>query len=266
VTNFFLKLVGLLTATVADAMTSVIQPLTHNLLLSVIPVASVTSPLLIPVLSHLTTGVLLSPLDLVRTRLIAQSSLKQYRAYTGPINALSDILREEGGFTSVYLHPQLLFPAILDNSLRPLLALALPVFLGRLFGVGDDSNPVVWSVIEFVAGCASLLITLPVETIRRRLQMQVRGNAEPLHVCVNTRRQPYYGLLDVFWSVISEETSTSSAAETESHDSAQSIWRHTSGWSQLYRGFSMGVGAGSIVMILSILGGGRQMDNGWAEL
>jgi hypothetical protein len=38
------------------------------------------------------------------------------------------------------------------------------------------------------------------------------------------------------------------------------------GLSQLYRGFSMGVGAGTIVMILSILGGGRQLDSGWAEL
>ena len=230
-----------------------------------------SSPLLIPVLSHLTTGIILSPLDLVRTRLIAQSSMHQYRTYSGPIDCLSSIIRHEGGLSGIYFHPHLLLPTVLENMLRHLITLSLPSFFGNLLGVSDDIQPIAWSVVEFFSGCASLLITIPVETVRRRLQIQVRGSIAPVVTCVNTRSKPYNGVFDVFRSIITEEASTPAHQHNRDrwrgkHHVIDDKKRGARRLSQLYRGFTMGVGAGAIVMTLSIMGGGRQSNGGWAEL
>jgi len=258
---------GLLTASVTDALSSVIQPLMHNLLISVFPYTPQSNSLLVPVLSHLCTGVLLSPLDLVRTRLIAQSASVPFRAYSGPIDALSHILREEGGFKSIYLHPHLLFPAILENTLRPFVTLGLPFILGGSIGINEERT-IGWMVIEFLAGCAGLLITLPAETIRRRLQIQTRGNAKSLKTCVRTRRKPYYGIVDAFWRILSEECSDGRPAtpNREGDQTRSQSWYSRHGLGQLYRGFGMGVGASTIVLVLAVVTGSHQSDTGWTEL
>jgi len=258
---------GLLTASVTDALSSVIQPLMHNLLISVFPYTPQSNSLLVPVLSHLCTGVLLSPLDLVRTRLIAQSATAPFRSYTGPIDALSHILREEGGFKSIYLHPHVLLPAILENTLRPFVTLSLPFIVGGSMRVNEERT-IGWMVIEFLAGCAGLLITLPIETIRRRLQIQTRGTAKPLKTCVHTRRKPYHGIIDAFWRIMSEECSDGSpltANRQEDRVRSQS-WYSRHGLGQLYRGFGMGIGASTIVLFLAIVTGSHQSDTGWTEL
>jgi mitochondrial fusion and transport protein UGO1 len=256
-----------MTACITDAMSTALQPIFHNFLFVFVPVASRGWPmLLIPVASHLITGLLLSPLDLVRTRLIAQSSSAAFRTYTGPTDALSQILRDEGGIRGVYFHPHLLIPAILDNTLRPFIALSLPILLGSRFGVESDTHPFAWCFVEFIAGCAGLLVTLPVETIRRRLQIQARGNAKSMKCCVHTNKTPYTGVLNALWRIASEEGSRSSI-QTRRDRQAHAPWPLNTGLPQLYRGLGMGIGAGSIVLFLSIIASGAGgADSGWAEL
>ncbi len=248
---------GLLTACVTDAISAAIQPILHNFLLILNPAPSYRwSMLLVPVASHLFTGLLLSPLDLVRTRLIAQSALIPSRTYTGPVDALSQILRDEGGIKGVYLHPHLLIPAVMDNTLRPFIALSLPVLLGSRFGIESETHFFAWSIVEFVAGCIGLLVTLPVETVRRRLQIQPRGKAKPIKCCVHTNKKPYSGVINALWRVISEEKSQSLYTQsTSKHDKQrkQEVWPFNTGVAQLYRGLGMGIGAGSVVMVLSII-------------
>jgi fusion and transport protein UGO1 len=262
---------GLLTASVTDALSSVIQPIMHNLLISIFPYTPQSSSLLVPVLSHLCTGVLLSPLDLVRTRLIAQSASVPFRMYTGPIDALSHILREEGGIKTIYLHPHLLFPAVLENTLRPFVTLSLPFIVGGSFGINEERT-IGWMVMEFVASCAGLLITLPVETIRRRLQIQSRGKGKPLKSCVHTRRKGYHGIVDAFWKILSEECSdgrpfNSGLGTSSRHEQVRShSWYSRHGLGQLYRGFGMGIGASTIVLVLAIVTGSYQSNTGWTEL
>jgi len=243
----------------------------HNLLISVFPYTPHSSAILVPVLSHLCTGFLLSPLDLVRTRLIAQSASNPFRTYAGPIDALSQILRDEGGLRTVYFHPQLLFPVLLEHSLRPYMTLTLPYFFGRLIGINED-RPLGWMFVEFIAGCTGLLVTLPVETIRRRLQIQMRGNRKPLSTCVHTRRKPYFGIVDAFWRILSEEcsdgypSSSQPAARRREEQTQSQSWYSRHGLGQLYRGFGMGVGAHALVFGLSLLVGSSENDAGWAEL
>ncbi|KAH7100228.1 mitochondrial carrier domain-containing protein [Auriculariales sp. MPI-PUGE-AT-0066] len=264
---------GLLTSCLNDVLSAYLQRQFHHLFQAISP----RHTLYYPLASHLITGVILSPLDLVRTRLIAQSVMPEYRTYKGPLDALSQILDHEGGIAGVYLHPHLLIPAILDNALRPLISLFLPPLLGKILGINPDTHPAAWALVEFTSSCAGLGITLPFETVRRRLQIQTRGG-RPLRACVATRSRPYSGVFDALYRIVTEERSDVPvpAAWTLRHppgatETTTAIVKEELGWlagtgvGQLYRGFGTGVVASGIVMLLAILAG-DDADGGWAEL
>ncbi len=130
---------GSLTSFIYELTSSTIQPIVSSILsvfapaaLSPLPLAYAPYPyktLGLLLSSHLITGVLVSPLDLVRTRLIAQSTLPAHRKYSGPYDAMKKTLREEGGWKTAYLHPNLLIPTILDFTIRPLLSLGAPLLI-----------------------------------------------------------------------------------------------------------------------------------------
>lgn len=246
-------------------------------------------PILLPVASHLITGFLLSPLDLIRTRLIVQSFTPRHRTYSGPLDALSQILRDEGGLKGIYLHPHLLLPTLIDNTLRPVVSLALPGALAAYLGaqISEEVNPIAWGLAELGGSCIGLLVTLPFETIRRRLQVQVRGTAKPVKGCVELRPAPYNGIVDTFWHILTEERSdlpivrqrkrrgsqTSlkgkerAEAESEAQDGEENEgWFRNTGIGQLYRGLGMRLGASAIVFLLALLSGGEEGDGGWAEI
>jgi fusion and transport protein UGO1 len=282
---------GLLTSCITEILSDTFQPFVNAFLQSLFfPSISPFHhpPILIPFTSHLLTGFILSPLDLIRTRLIVQSSNPKHRTYSGPIDAFQQILRDEGGLRGMYLHPHLLIPTILDNALRPIVALALPGMLTSYFGWGhitEDTHPIGWGVAELAGSCLGLLVTLPIETIRRRLQAQVRGNAMPLKTCVEMRPKPYNGIVDAFWHILTEERSDlpivrrrkrrnngkgkeKEGASDEEEEEYESWWKHT-GLGQLYRGLGMRLGASAVVFVLALFGGGGDFgssDGGWAEI
>ncbi|KAH7883880.1 mitochondrial carrier domain-containing protein [Phlebopus sp. FC_14] len=284
---------GLLTSCIYDVILTNVQPLVDSVLHSCfIPATGgfYRPPLLLPVASHVITGFLLSPLDLVRTRLVAQTSMPRYKSYTGPIHALSDILAREGGLKGVYFHPHLFIPTILDTGIRSFMHTVMPALIAPRLGLGPhvaaDTHPVGWAFAEVLGGCVGLLLTLPVETIRRRLQVQSRGTAKPLRTCVETRPVPYNGVVDVFWHILTEErsdlpirrrtkrrTETGERGEVEVEevetDEGKAIggsWLRSTGIGQFYRGLGLRLAAGAIVFLLSTLGGGEDVDGGWAEL
>lgn len=263
----------------------------HSLLRSIfLPTTALFShpPLLLPVASHLLTGFLLSPLDLIRTRLIVQSSSPSHQRYTGPIDALLQILRDEGGFKGIYLHPHLLLPTIIDNTLRPIVSLALPGLLAAYLGahITEDTNPLAWGIIELAGSCVGLLVTLPFETIRRRLQVQARGTAKPFKGCVELRPAPYNGVVDTFWHILTEERSdlplvrrtkqrrmsvkgkerAPAEVPLPAQEEEEDSWFRHTGIGQLYRGMGMRLGASAIVFLLALVSGGDDTSGGWAEL
>lgn len=275
---------GLLTSCIHDVAFAKLQPLVdsvlHSLLLSSQGGFYRPSPLL-PVASHVMTGFLLSPLDLVRTRLIAQSSMPRYKTYTGPFHALSDIVVNEGGMRGIYLHPHLLIPTILETGLRSFMHVALPAVIAPRLWLGPyvaaDTHPVAWAFAEVLAGCASLLVTLPVETVRRRLQIQTRGTANPLRTCVETRPVPYNGIVDALWHILTEERSdlpikrprrkrTVEQEKRREEEAEGQSWLRRTGVGQLYRGLGMRLTASVIVFLLAVVGGGEDVEGGWAEL
>lgn len=176
---------GSLTTFLIDTATQTIQPFVSFVLSFVAP--SALTPLPLPyapyplrslsllLASHLISGIIVSPLDLVRTRLIAQSTLPPHRKYSSPWNALHQILHEEGGWRTVYFHPNLFIPTVLDFTVRPLLSLGAPLFIEHKLRLDPMTSPVRYSLAEFCISTASLLVTLPIETVRRRLQLQARA-------------------------------------------------------------------------------------------
>ncbi|KAF9056690.1 mitochondrial carrier domain-containing protein [Panaeolus papilionaceus] len=285
---------GLLTSCVTELISDTMQPFLNSFLQSIFfPNISPfhQPPIILPVASHLITGFILSPLDLIRTRLIIQSFTARYKRYSGPIDAFKQILRDEGGLKGMYLHPHLLIPTLLDNALRPIVSLALPGMVTSYFGYGhitEDTHPVGWGMAELGGSCIGLLVTLPIETIRRRLQAQTRGNAKPVKTCVELRPAPYNGVVDAFWHILTEERSDlpitrrprrrrmsskgkekeetdEGKVENEEQDEYQSWFRNT-GIGQLYRGLGMRLGAAGIVFVLALLQGGEDKEGGWAEI
>ncbi|KIK71412.1 hypothetical protein GYMLUDRAFT_149905 [Collybiopsis luxurians FD-317 M1] len=288
---------GLLTSCITEVLSSTIQPIIHTTLQSIfLPPTTLyhQPPILLPVASHLITGFLVSPLDLIRTRLIVQSFLPSYRTYSGPLDALNQILRNEGGLKGIYLHPHLLFPTLIDCTLRPLVALALPGIIASYVGahISEENNPIAWGIAELAGSCLGLLLTLPFETVRRRLQVQTRGNARPIAGCVGLRPLPYYGVVDTLWRILTEERSDvpvnhrhsrkqrpsrggsggGAAAKEGTGETVTGAEKEDEGWfrntgiGQLYRGLGMRLGASAIVFVLAIVSGGEDSDSGWAEL
>jgi mitochondrial fusion and transport protein UGO1 len=224
-------------------LSSTLQPLLHHAIQSTFfpSTPDFETPMFLPVISHMLTAVLLSPVDLVRTRLIVQSSMERYRTYSGPIDALRQILAQEGGWRGVYLHPHLLYPAVLESGFRAVASLWVPYL------VGTEAGTRMGLLGELVLSCVASVVTLPIELVRRRLQVQRRGVGK-LRTCVETRPGGYEGMIDCAWKTIQEEKQG------------------------LYRGLSVRAGASLIVFFLGFLGmdGSSHSEgrgsHGWAEL
>lgn len=252
--------------------------------------------LLIPLSAHILADFILSPLALIRTRLIVQTSAVQHRRYTGPFDAFNQILQYEGGLYGMYFHPQLFFPTILDSAAHVLAESMGPRIAARLFSqmlgfgpnshIAEDTHPFLWALAQFTSSCACLLVTVPFETVRRRLEAQTRGSAEPIATCVETRRRPYVGVVDCMYSILVEErsdlplrpkkrrgherrvsrTGKERADAVETDDSEQTSWLRNTGIGQLYRGLGMRVGANVILFLLTLFVPTEDADDGWTEL
>ncbi|POW00254.1 hypothetical protein PSHT_13148 [Puccinia striiformis] len=212
---------GQLTAFIIDTISSKLQPI-------------LLSGLFLLVGSYTITGLLLAPLDLIRTRLIVQSSQLRHRKYSGPINAFQQIVKDEGGIRNLFLDSTLLFPALLDNLVRPLIHLATPLIIDRVIGIDRVQEPLRFGLAEFGISSLGLLLVLPLETVRKRLQLQSRHpSPQLLKACVRLRPVPYNGIVEGFYRIITEE-------------------KH--GFWGLFRGLNVGITANFVVFILSLIG------------
>ncbi|KAF8979130.1 hypothetical protein BGZ46_005775 [Entomortierella lignicola] len=161
------------------------------------------------VTSHLVVGFILSPLELVRTRLVVQTANPMQRKYSGTINCISTIIQEEG--VSALWGGVNLFPTLIYHTLTPLLSNSIPLIIDRVFKLSAADSPVLYSLAELGLNTIELLIRLPIETIRKRLQIQMqykdkdRRGSKKYKTVVETRKRPYYGMVDCVYRIIKEE-------------------------------------------------------------
>ncbi|KAJ1803495.1 hypothetical protein LPJ75_005865, partial [Coemansia sp. RSA 2598] len=185
------------------------------------------------VISNAVVGWLLSPLELVRTRLMIQSASPIHRKYRGTFHALKTVSREEGGLMAMYLSPYHLVPTLLKHTLDPIFRDMGSFFLDRVAGIDPYDHPTTFAFGGLVWKTVSALVMLPIDTIRARLQAQTRytnkvsSTAKQLaagpasaglakkteqfkefRTCVPLSTVPYTGMANCAWRIIAEEGET----------------------------------------------------------
>ncbi|KAH8547744.1 mitochondrial carrier domain-containing protein [Umbelopsis sp. PMI_123] len=191
------------------------------------------------VFSHLIVGVLLSPLELVKTRMIVQSASPLRRKYKGPWHALRTIVAEEGGLKGLYMSHNLV-PTMLYHSLIPLISNTGPLIIDRVFRISAVDSPFLYGLAQLGLDTLELIITLPLETIRKRMQCQIRSRVpgKRFESVVPLRPVPYAGVSDAVYKIMKEEggkPSTLKNRKTASKD----VKYGGLGLRGLYQGFGM---------------------------
>ncbi len=145
-------------------------------------------------------GILLAPLDIVRTKLILTPSTHQPRS-------LLKNLRSLNIFT---LPPSLATITLLHSTLPTFITSAAPLFLRSRLGVDPVLTPTTYSIATFFSSALELFLRLPLETVLRRGQMHIVSNPSP-----STARRappetvvdvgPYRGIVGTMWHIAKEE-------------------------------------------------------------
>jgi fusion and transport protein UGO1 len=235
------------------------------------------------VVSHLVIGLLLSPLEIIRTRLIVQSASPLCSKYKGPIHALRTMFYEEGGLSGVYIYSKNLIPTLFYHIITPLLSCSTPLIIARLLHISAADNPILYGAAELALSTLGLLMMLPVETIRKRLHCQL-NTGEQLKSTVALRPAPYRGFFDALYKIMKEEgtrnkrtitlekkkkslsKSQHASSSSDESDSDADLFppahKHTtvsnaSAWGirGLYRGFTMQLMANVTIFVFHTLNG-----------
>ncbi|EIW66968.1 hypothetical protein M231_03933 [Tremella mesenterica] len=267
-----------LITTLHSVLSTLLQPTIHLSLVSLfpssahvdIPLSAIPSPglpLAIQVGTHFLTHWLLSPLEVIRTRLIVSPLSRSDTPSSAGM--LRDMVEQEGGFCSLYFHPNLFIPTALEHTLRPLLTLSIPLVLERQWGISSEFSPLTYAACDLGLGLAGLFILLPIETTRKRLQIQYRGvrrkETGKRKSVVLLREREYVGVVEALWRIMTEET----GARRKRHMTERDEGGVFSGIRQLYRGFGMAATAHLTVFGLGLVSaglGGRGFDSGWKEI
>ncbi|KAG2223983.1 hypothetical protein INT45_013440 [Circinella minor] len=201
--------------------------------------------------SNLIVGFLLSPLELIRTRLVVQSSSPLYRKYRGPLHALKTILAEEGGLRGLYLSSHHLIPTILYHTITPLLQNTTPLIIDRLFKISANDSPFLYSLAELGLNTLEVVITLPLDTIRKRMQCQIRSRVpgkKRFAPVVALRPVPYTGVMDACYRIVKEEGGRRKKGKKRGLLTGM-------GLRGLYQGFGMQCSSNVILFVLHAING-----------
>ncbi|KAG0165096.1 hypothetical protein DFQ28_009226 [Apophysomyces sp. BC1034] len=206
------------------------------------------------VASNAIVGFLLSPLELIRTRMIVQSASPLQRKYKGPLHALRTILSEEGGLGGLYLSHNLL-PTLLYHTITPLLQNTTPLIIDRVFRVSAGDSPFLYGLAELGLNTLEILITLPLDTIRKRLQCQIRTRTpgkKRFESVVALRPVPYTGMTDAVYRIMKEEGGRKKTKGKQKKGRSM-----LTGWGLrgLYQGFSMQFTSNLVLFVLHAING-----------
>ncbi|KAF4983191.1 hypothetical protein FZEAL_1348 [Fusarium zealandicum] len=149
------------------------------------------------------TGIALSPLDLVRTRLIVTPSSNGQRRTLATLRSLPSHL-----CSSI-----LLIPTVLNSLVHPLITLSTPLVLRTRFMIDSQASPLTFSVAKFFASSAAILLKLPVETVLRRGQVSLLSSREYVQALGGHDQQfttivppgRYDGAFNTMYHIVTEE-------------------------------------------------------------
>ncbi|PHH75668.1 hypothetical protein CDD80_2187 [Ophiocordyceps camponoti-rufipedis] len=190
------------------------------------------------------TGLLLSPLDLVRTRLIMTPDTDGQRRTLASLRALP----------SYFCPSAIALPTVLNSLIHPIVMLSTPLVLRTRFMIDSQISPLTFSVAKFLASSAAIVIKLPIETALRRGQMAVlssesyvtalSGQGKQMKTIVPIGR--YNGILGTMHHIASEEgtrevptRATSASKAKATGRTLQPTYRKGQGLQGLWRGWKV---------------------------
>jgi fusion and transport protein UGO1 len=155
---------------------------------------------------------ILTPLDLIRTRLILTS------VYSPPRNLIPSLRQ----LPSLSVTSPLMPITIIQAAIPRLMSASAPIFLRRFLGIDPISAPATYSSFSFLTSTAELFVKLPLETVLRRAQggllrtlddantqiapgKSTEPNASGIHFRPVIDMGPYRGIAGTIWYIVREE-------------------------------------------------------------
>lgn len=161
-------------------------------------------PGVIPVMAEAIAGILLSPIELIHTRMAVQSVYNVERKYPNSVACARDIYVKKG---ILGLYPNFGLTAclkILAPSVRILPSTALSSFWERLAKELTLLHHLAYFGSSFAVMCAPFFIVSPMETIRRRLFVQASAQSAVVPR-VPVAEMKYTGFWNCLYRIIKEE-------------------------------------------------------------
>ncbi|MCJ1467505.1 mitochondrial fusion and transport protein ugo1 [Pseudocyphellaria aurata] len=189
------------------------------------------------------TGIILAPLDIVRTKLILTPS-------THPPRSILSTLRSLASWTVPFSIAPVAF---LHAVLPTLLSASTPLFLRSKLGVDPLLTPNLFALATFVGQGLELGLKLPIETVLRRGQMQVAiQNSPSQDIKTVIEIGQYKGLFGTMHSIVYEEGTSGLQGEPAratgdarnsrlGKGSSQQPRRKGQGFEGLWRGWRVGM-------------------------
>ncbi|KAH8664622.1 mitochondrial carrier domain-containing protein [Xylariales sp. PMI_506] len=212
-----------------------------------------------------TTGLILAPLDLVRTRLILTPTSRGSRRTISTLRALPSWLCPSA----------LVTPTILHSLVHPVLTLSTPLVLRAQFLIDRDLSPTTFSVAKFCTSCVSLFVKLPLETVLRRGQASVLADPSYIRALDKTGKLDtivtpgaYHGVVGTMYSIVTEEGShaipvvakpTHGKPKKSKHPKiAEVVYKRGQGTDGLWRGWKVSWWGLVGLWTASVVGGGGE--------
>ncbi|KAK6833330.1 mitochondrial fusion protein [Apiospora arundinis] len=210
------------------------------------------------------TGLILAPLDLVRTRLILTPTGKGSRRTIATMRALPS-----------WLCPSSLIPpTILHSLIHPILTLSTPLVLKSQFLIDKQLSPTTFSVAKFCTSCVSLFVKLPLETVLRRGQAAVLRDPAHIRALEESGKMdtivepgPYYGVVGTMYSITTEEgthavpvnpTKNVKGKKVKQPKIAEVVYKRGQGMEGLWRGYKVSWWGLVGLWTASVVGGGGE--------
>ncbi len=141
-------------------------------------------------------GVLLAPLDIIRTKLILTPTTQSPRS----------LLKNLRSLNLFALPPSIASITLLHSIVPTFITTSAPLFLRSRLGVDPVLTPNTYSAATFLSSALELFVRLPLETVLRRGQISVVSSARrltPLETVVDVG--PYQGIVGTMWAIAKEE-------------------------------------------------------------
>jgi fusion and transport protein UGO1 len=186
---------------------------------------NVLGSLVVVGMSSCLAGLILAPLDLVRTRLLITPMSHTPRGLVQNLRRLP----------SLVVPSTLWLPTALYHTVPNLFSAIAPLFLRRQLRITPDLTPAPWSLAAFVTSLTELFIRLPLETLVRRAQVSELQKSQPLLPLI-VDPAPYAGVARTVYNIMYVEGHTTTKASN-----GMLRKRRGQGFAGLVRGWHMGL-------------------------